>query len=203
MRYSASYEFRWYITQYWEYLCSGDFEAQGDVAKSRKKIPTITSRPKTPTRNQRQINEAGTQNTRFIFHAQRRNSTSPTRVGTRRLSLLWESFHSVRSIRQIVKIVDIDDSRITYTPRSSLSGAETCTFIMGLIPRVIFFSFLLLLFFSFLLQTYLRLSLLLNDNAWKDILTFGTLLARLWVLEHVVNRACDSIYPWKRDVCFH
>jgi hypothetical protein len=78
MRYSASYEFRWYITQYWEYLCSGDFEAQGDVAKSRKKIPTITSRPKTPTRNQRQINEAGTQNTRFIFHAQRRISTSPT-----------------------------------------------------------------------------------------------------------------------------
>ena len=78
MRYSASYELRRHITQYWEYLCSGDFEAQGDVAKSRKKIPTITSRPKTPTRNQRQINEAGTQNTRFIFHAQRRNSTSPT-----------------------------------------------------------------------------------------------------------------------------
>ena len=80
MRYSASYELRRHITQYWEYLCSGDFEAQGDVAKSRKKIPTITSRPKTPTRNQRQISEAGTQNTRFIFHAQRRNSTSPTNM---------------------------------------------------------------------------------------------------------------------------
>ncbi len=78
MRYSTSSELRWYITQYWEYLCSGDFEAQGDVAKSRKKIPTIISRPKTPTRNQRQINEAGTQHTRFIFHAQRRNSKSPT-----------------------------------------------------------------------------------------------------------------------------
>ncbi len=169
---------RWYITQYWEYLCSGNFEAQGDVAKSRKKIPTITSRPKTPTRSQRQINEVGTQHTRFISYAQRRNSTSPTRVGTRRLSLFWESFHSVRSIRQIVKIIGIDDSRITCTPQSKW-GRNVYIHHGSYSLCRLFFPVLLALFFSFLLHIYLRLSLLLNNKSWIDILTFGTLLARV------------------------